>query len=303
MDSEEQVEALAGLPRDLALMKMENDTIVSMAAARPRDYAKILDDLVAQLEAYPSFAEGAIYCKPVGKDRSGVMQFATGLSVRAAEALSEAYGFNRVSTRAEPVEGTESMRVTASFTDYQRGRVWEDSIVASPYYTDRNGNMRRNNDDRFLNVVLKAERSKLVREVILRSVPAGLKSELEAAAARAQEQGLTEEQAQKIIAAWEGKGVPLADLEALLGKARANWSKAERARLLHLWQSAEDGELSASEVVAAAKESAASDGFVAAEGEEKEPATLKDKLRKEEEPEEKAPAIPDEENPFMGVGQ
>lgn len=250
--SEEREPALAAaaLPRDLAVLKMENETIVAMAAAAPRDYVKILEDLKGQLKAYPTFAAAAMYCKPVGKNQAGEMQYAEDLSIRAAEALAEAYGFNRVSTYVDAIEDDEDkLRISASFTDYQRGRIWSDSVVVSAWYRTKHGKMKRHGEDRFLNVVVKAERSKLVREVILRSVPAGLKSELKAIAGRLQEQGLDDVVIEKILAAWEGKGVSLEELEQVIGKTRANWTVADRKRLLHLWQAVQDGETTIGQVL------------------------------------------------------
>ena len=51
---------VAELPPHLALMKMENDTIQSLAAARPRDHESIKADLTSQMVAYPSFASEAV---------------------------------------------------------------------------------------------------------------------------------------------------------------------------------------------------------------------------------------------------
>lgn len=244
-----QAEAIANLPRDLALVKIENDQIMAMAAARPRNYKRILDDLREQLESYPSFAEEAVYCKPVGKDKDGQMQFARGLSIRSAEAISEAYGYNRVSTTVDPVaEEPDNRRITATFVDYQRGRVWQESVVLSPWYKTRYGKMKRHNEDRFLNVVVKAERSKVVREAILRCVPAGLKSELTEIAERAQSRVCTEEQAERLIEAWETKGLALEDLEAVIGKTRSNWSQGDRLRMAQLWNAVESGETSLDEL-------------------------------------------------------
>lgn len=237
--------AVQKLPPDLVLMKMENEQIMTMAAARPRDHGKIKDEIVGQMTLYPSFAAEAVYTKPVGKDPdTHVMKFASGLSIRAAESLREAYGFNRVGTCIEPIPGStrDEYRLTATFVDYQKGMVWQDSEIITPFYRTRGGNMVRMPDDRFFNVHAKARRSILVREVILRSVPAGLKSEVFEMANRLMDERLDDATIEKITKEFATIGVEKAMLEELIGRTTANWSKTDRKTILGIWQAIKDGE-------------------------------------------------------------
>lgn len=241
------IEAGAQLPRDLAIIKMENDSIMAMAAARPRDYAKVLGDVKAQLATYKSFAQEAIYNKPVGKDVNGRQKFARNLSIRAAEALAEAYGFNRVRTYVEPID-EHTVRVEAVFTDFQSGRIWSDSGILSKLYKARNGKTMRHPDDRFYNVVVKAEASKRIRECILRSIPPGLRSELELCVDEQLDKFLDEKTVEKIVAQFSGKNVTADMIEKMLGKRLTALSQEDRATLLGIWNSINDGETTVEEV-------------------------------------------------------
>lgn len=239
---------IAQLPSDLAILKLENETISSLAAARPRDHGSIKRDLVSQLEHYPSFAKAAIYNKPVGKDpQTGQMRFARGLSIRAAEAIAECYGFCRVRTDVTPI-GDDAAKVEATFTDYQKGRIWQDGGIVSKYYKDRNGRTTKTPDDRFYNVVVKAELSKRVREVILRSVPPGLRSELMECAERKIDQLLDDGTVQKMVGKFSSKGVTLEMLEKRIGRTtQMGWTADDRRDLLGLWNAIEEGETTVAE--------------------------------------------------------
>lgn len=243
--------AIANLPSDMAILKLENDTITAMAAARPRNHESIKRDLLEQVAAYPSFARNAIYSKPVGKDQSGRQQYARGLSIRAAEAIAEAYGFNRVRCDVLPLDA-DRVKVEATFTDYQRGRIWQSGAIVSKVYRGRGGQAQRHSDDRFYGVVVKAECSRQIREVILRSVPPGLRSELEEAIERQIEGLLDEATSQKIVAQFAGKGVTAEQLETHVGRTiKAGWTQQDRLDMLGLWNAIKTGETTVDEIFGA----------------------------------------------------
>ncbi len=244
---QKQVEALAVLPREMAIVKMENDNIMALAAAHPRSHAKVLADIKEQIVAYPSFTRTAIYAKPVGKDQTGQMKFARGLSVRAAEALSEAYGYNRVRTDVTPID-PNTVRVEATFVDYQRGRVWQDAGIVSKTYRRRDGSLARHADDRFYNVVVKAEASRRIRECIIRSIPPGLRSELYTLIDEQIDSYLDDSTVMKIVSNFANKGVVVEQLEAMVGRSQAGWTKADRVTLLEAWNALETEETTIEEL-------------------------------------------------------
>lgn len=234
---------VAELPPHLALMKMENDTIQSLAAARPRDHESIKADLTSQMVAYPSFASEAVYSKPVGRDQGGSMKYARGLSIRAAEAVAEAYGYCRVRSDVTPVDD-DTVRVEATFTDFQKGRIWSSAGLLSKFYRSRGGKMTRHADDRFYGLVVKAEESRRIREVILRSVPPGLRSELMEMAERQIDDLLDDTTVHKIVGQFSTKGVEEEVLEKFVGRTRqAGWTKQDRRDLLGVWNAIVDEEV------------------------------------------------------------
>lgn len=242
-----QIETVSGLPRDLAVIKMQDDQIMSMAAARPRDEAAILKKISTQLSVYRDFAEEAIYSKPVGKDpQTGKMKYARGLSIRSAEALKAAFGYCKASVSVEPI-GDDEVRITARFFDYQTCNVWEDQGILSKWYKTRDGQRRKHDDDRFFNVVVKAEASRRIREATLRSIDPGLRSEL---MRRAEEQVaafLDDKAVGKIVTQFNGIGVTKEMLETFLGKRLDAIDQEDRKNLLGVWNSIRDGETTAAE--------------------------------------------------------
>lgn len=241
------VGAVAQLPHNLAVIKMENESMMALAAARPRNYVEVLNSVKEQLAAYKSFAQEAVYNKPVGKDHdTGKMKFARGLSIRAAEALAEAYRYCKVRSDVTPIDD-DTVRVEACFTDYQSGRVWQDSGIVTKSYKMRNGKMARHSDDRFFNVVVKAEASKRIRECIMRMIPPGLRSELILCVDEQLDAFLDDSTVDKIVAEFSKRAVTLEMIERLLGKRRASFTKEDRASLVGIWNAIKDGETSVAE--------------------------------------------------------
>ena len=232
---------------DLAVLRLENESITAQAQAYPRDHKAILKEIEDQFEAYPSLAAKAIYSKPVGKDEQGRPKFVRGLSIRTAETIAEAYGYNRIRADVSILDPGH-VRIEASFTDFQNGRVWLDSNIVSRHYKAKNGRNASHSDDRFFNVVVKAEKSKCLREVILRSVPAGLKAEVEILAERKIDEVLDEGTVEKIVMRFANKNVTLEQLEKHVGRTqKAGWTKDDRKQLLGIWTAVEQEETTVAE--------------------------------------------------------
>jgi hypothetical protein len=280
-----QSERIASLPPHLAIMKMDNDNITSLAAAHPRDMAQIKRELEITLTEFPGLAEEAIYSKPVGKvvdvkckcgdrfeqavtrnndaytcprcgnaqhERNAIskprQKFARGLSVRAAETLAEAYGYNRTRSGVTPIND-DTVKVEATFVDYQRGRIWQDDMILSKWFRGRNGAMTRIADDRFYGLTVKAEKSKLIREVVIRSVNPGLKAWFEARCESIQEELLTDGKIDALVRGFAEFHVTLPMLETLIGRTREQgWTVKDRKQLIAVGTALRDNETTVAEV-------------------------------------------------------
>lgn len=263
-DETAAVQAIKEIPADLALVKIENESIMAMAAAHPRNYAKVLESIIEQVELHPLFAQRATYSKPVGKEsfcvkckrvledwkatvcqrcgREGrVIQrpvFASGLSIRAAEAIAEAYGYNRVRSTATVVN-PDLVSVEAVFVDYQRGRMWSKNILVSRMQKRRSGDVYRLTDERF-QLLQDAKASIAIREVILRSTPPALRAALEDKVRSMVR--LTPEVLAKVLSTFAGIGVDQTQLEQFLGVPKPEWTNEHRTALLETLTAIQDGE-------------------------------------------------------------
>jgi len=261
----EQARAIASLPPDMMLLKMENESIMAVARAQPRDPMKIVAQLQQLVDAYPAAADDAIYSKPVGtvlevacgacgvkyevtkletdsacpaceSTKHGatrkVKKFAEGLSIRAAESIRAIYGYTRLATTTELLDDGK-VKLTGVLVDYAAGNVTSDERIVTPWYKARGGAMTRTPEDRFLGVVVKAEKSKLRRDVILDNTPNIVKAMFRDAC----EQKLVallspEEVEQKVLPAFARYGVTAEHLDKIIGHPRAlGWSEADRLEL------------------------------------------------------------------------
>lgn len=101
-ESDVPVEAIPAeivTPTQNVLETQERASIdVQIATARkyPRSLADFTKKAIALATISEETAESCIYRRPVGKDRSGKVQFAEGMSIRMAEIVGSAYGNLRV---------------------------------------------------------------------------------------------------------------------------------------------------------------------------------------------------------------
>lgn len=173
---------------------------------------------------------------------------ARNLSIRAAEAIAEVYGFNRVHCAVSIVDATH-VKVTASFFDYQKLRSWISESIVSKTYTDYNKRTQLHADDRFYGLIVKAEASKTIREAILRSTPASLRLRLFALAEQVAGEALTDGEMEKIVEAFATKGVSLKMLDKYVGRSmREGWTKANRLELLEAWNAINSEEATVAEL-------------------------------------------------------
>ena len=243
------ISAMARLPTELAVVKMENESIMAMAAAKPLDYRVVLADLKAQLEVSPAFAEEAIYEKPVGSDTGGQMKYARGLSIYAAEAIANSMGFYRTRRSVMPLDGDpDKVTVTCSFTNFRNGSVSEIQKIVSRKYTTRNKAVAYHPEDRFFDVVIPSSQSKAMREAILRSMPPAIRLELERMVEETLESFLDEATVNKLLGYFSSLKVTKELLESYIGKHLDAFTQADRARLLAVSNGIKQGETTVDDV-------------------------------------------------------
>lgn len=267
-EREEEATALSiaeRLPADMMLLKMENESIMAVARARPREPMKIVQQLRELIEAYPAAADEAIYSKPVGTvmqvtcagcgikyevtkveadtacpacdgTKHGairkVKKFAEGLSIRAAESIRSIYGYTRLATTTEEMPDGK-VKLTGVLVDYAAGNVTSDERIVSPMYRARGGQMVRTPEDRFLNVVVKAEKAKLRRDVILDNTPNIVKAMFRDACEQKMGMLLSDEEIeQKVLPAFARYGVTPEQLDKIVGHPRKlGWTEEDRLAL------------------------------------------------------------------------
>lgn len=266
-DTTRQLNSVQQLPPGLMLLKMENESIMSMAQIHPRDPMKIVAQLKTLIEAYPAAADEAIYSKPVGtvqqvtcgnlrcgikyevqkidrdtacpncsaKDRKevrAVKKFAEGLSIRAAESIRSIFGYTRLATTTDMLPDGNA-KLSGVLVDYAAGNMTSDERVVSRKYKSSGGEIIETPIDRFLGVVVKAEKAKLRRDVILDSVPGIVKAMFRDMCEEKLKDLVSPELIeQKIIPAFAAHHISKEDLDKIVGKPLAlGWDEETRLML------------------------------------------------------------------------
>jgi hypothetical protein len=224
------------------IVKLENSTQMAIAVQRPRDEAKILTAALKELDLYPSMAREAIYVKPVGKDEKGDMKSVEGLSIRAAESLANRWNNSSWGTTIIS-EDEESATIAAVFLDYEKNTRHVKEQRVSKFYRARTGNITRYAPDRF-DTVMGANGSKNLREVILRSLPAGLKKEYEIKARIILKKEPLSAQRTAVLERFLDLGVTQEQLEVWKQKSIKEWKKEDVIDALGLVNALRDGEAS-----------------------------------------------------------
>lgn len=223
-----------------ALSRIEDTTLLQVAIAEKRDEAEVLAGALAELDLYPSAARDARYVKPVGKDDKGEMKYAAALSIRAAESLSNRWG-NNVWACTVVSETEDAVILEAVYLDCQtRAKRQLQARVSRFYRASKSGQITKHPEDRFNDVVLKAAQSRLLREVILRSLPAGLKAEYEARAIAVVTDRAT---LQQIIKGFAAFGITGDQIKVLAnGKSSADLTAEELGELQGIVNALAEGE-------------------------------------------------------------
>jgi hypothetical protein len=195
-----------------------------------------------ELDLYPSMAREAIYVKPVGKDEKGEMKSVEGLSIRAAESLANRWDNSSWGTTIVS-EDEESATIAAVFLDYEKNTRHVKEQRVSKFYRAKTGNIVRYAPDRF-DTTMGAYGSKNLREVILRSLPAGLKKEYETKARGILKKEPLAAQRTAVLERFVELGVTQEQLETWKKKPVKEWKREDVLDALGLANALRDGEAS-----------------------------------------------------------
>lgn len=254
-----------------AAVRMAPGELMTAAQMKPRDIVAIVKECEREIQEFPDFAQVLLYCKPVGRKadvckkcgaevkrprggraqrcecgstdiQEGPMQFHTDLSVRMAEWIVPKMGWLSAISEQVSTSSDEVMAIV-TVTDFQTGVVLQDSRRISRIAKGYNGGTYEIPAEKFDQMIVPAQQSKLWRNLILRICPIVLKYRIRDMAAKATEELLTPESIKK-IEAWflEKHAIPLERIEALFGKLASRWTKAERERLLQIQNAIRNGD-------------------------------------------------------------
>lgn len=234
------------------IVRLENMTQMAVSVQRPRNNKAVLAEAMEVLVLSPALVESAIYSKPVGKDKdTGKMKYAEGLSIRAAEELRRIYGNNSAGTTVIRDEPTEVI-IGAAFVDFEKNTRYAAEKAVSKLFRTREGRIQEIPPDRLADVVVPAHASKLLREVILRSIPSWLKAEFERRAREIGQAGSLVGLRQRTLERFSTLGVTEAQLLAHFGKeAVSKISRDDIATMHGIYTAISEGETTVQEVFGA----------------------------------------------------
>jgi len=206
-----------------------------------RSLRGIMEYVEMELAIFPEIAEKMIYVRPVGRDKQGNEIYAEGLSIRSAEMLANYYPNSKYTT-AIVREEKDFVIISASFTDIELNIGHKREAKVSWFYSPKGGKTPiRMSPDRFKTHV-DANTSKLLREVILRSMPVSIRMYLER---RVQEiikrDFIGTDGMEKIYAAFDNIGVASDLVLKMVAKHADKVDDEDRIFLLSLYNSIKDG--------------------------------------------------------------
>lgn len=235
-----------------AVLRIENETLAQVALQRPRDETKVLSGAVKELDLVPEEASKAYYVIPYRDTAPGgeqKMVEVTGPSIKAATALARRWG-NCSATARILDEDADSVGLEGVFIDFETSVRFTRPIRVSKWMKTRRGVILLN--PKRLEAAVAAGASKAMRNAILTGLPAYLvnaydKRAREIAGGKA-EVKLDAKTRTAIIKAFGKFQVTEDQLADYLDKKVEEWTGADRARLIGVYNALDDGQTTAQEV-------------------------------------------------------
>jgi len=234
--------ALLPVVRDGAtVIRMDQERQSAVAIQRPRDMEAASRNALALLEMDPEEAQNAFYSIPYKSKQNGetVTVYVEGLSVHAAKTLALVWG-NCHFTAYVVSEDDEKVVCEGRFLDYQTNVGSTAQWVVSKMFHPRQGNPYRLRADK-LQTAIQSGLAKACRNAILGGIPFPVRNRF-FAKAREIAVRLVGDGLGKLLGAFDHFGVEREQLETVVGKPCANWTKGDIGRLRGVFNAIKAGE-------------------------------------------------------------
>ena len=274
-NGEQEPQAIAEMVAHGAIaIRVQNDSMLSAALARPRSIKDVIRRAVEELEADPDEAQAARYSLPFAdrrRDEGESIARVEGLSINAAMALARNWGNCSVGANVLN-QDAEGYDLEGYFIDLETN-----FRVSRPFRVSRFLKTRKHGivtlDPQRMVMALQAGASKALRNAALAGLPPALKNRyerraIEIAAGGDPEAKADEKTAAKVVDRFRVKyEIQLDKLEAYLGREadmdgplpRADWKGRHVADLTALGTSIRDGQVKIEDVFAEHKKPGAVD--------------------------------------------
>jgi hypothetical protein len=239
------------------MVRFQDDVMMGIAKQRPRAITEIRGKLMAELEAFPEFADRYYYsipykskkCRHATGELCPECTLVEGASIHAALAIQRYWG-NCFSSWAPMEETEEHIWLMGTFVDYEMNTKVVRPVRAQKGYTTRATDSKpavfKPHFAERLSQAINAAGSKAQRNAILAGVPDALKilvftSAKQLVVGDEPAQLLTPEQHSAIAKEFAKFEVGLELLASKLGKPIEEWAMRDRATLLGLRTALSDG--------------------------------------------------------------
>lgn len=222
------------------------EQLASLAYKRPRDEQAALAAIVRELESFPELAEQHFYSIPY-KSR-GETVFVEGLSVKAAKNIGRRWG-NCVFEGSIVEEGEDRVVCRGICLDLETLYIASVQKVASRVMRKRDGSTYKLNEDKWTQKI-DATVSKCVRNAILDTLSVAVRDRIFQTARRVAA-GDAENLAKNVehtLQLCESKGIARADVERVVGKPGAEWTRDDYGHMVGVLNAIADGQTTRAEV-------------------------------------------------------
>lgn len=237
----------------VALIRIENETMMQVAVQRPRDEAAVVKGALSELDLVPEEAQKAYYSIPYRErqqDGSVKITKVEGPSIKAAMTLARRWGNCTTGARILQ-EDKEGYDIEGVFIDLETNFRITRPHRTSKWYKPRGGGMQLLSVDRQL-MAVQAGASKALRNAILAGLPAYLVSAYDKKA-RAIVGGKLDDPAEAktiaaVLKAFSRWSVTKEQLERYAELPADKWTGTEVADLRGLYNAILDGQTTVDEV-------------------------------------------------------